>query len=385
MTAPAFMQLPPLALYLHLPWCVRKCPYCDFNSYQVRDPIPEQTYIDALLRDLELELPRVGDRPVISIFIGGGTPSLFSGSAVQNLLSGVRARLPLAAAAEITLEANPGTVDAAHFAAYREAGVNRLSIGAQTFDAAQLQTLGRIHDAAAIDNAVTIARAAGFDNINLDLMFGLPGQSPTQALEDLDRAMALGPEHLSWYELTIEPNTAFHHRPPTLPTEDAIVELHAEGIERLAAQGYARYEISAYARQGRRCRHNLNYWRFGDYLGIGAGAHGKLSDAPARRILRSARQRQPAAYIRTAGSAAVCSLEAIDEPGQIATEFMMNALRLCAGVESSLFSRHTGLDPEVIAAPLARALALGLLQPDDARIQPSARGLACLNDLLQLF
>ena len=385
MTAPAFSQIPPLALYIHLPWCVRKCPYCDFNSYQLRGSIPEQAYVDALLLDLDGELPHAAGREIISIFIGGGTPSLFSGVALKSLLDGVRARLPLAADVEITLEANPGTVDAAHFAAYREAGVKRLSIGAQSFDPGQLEQLGRIHDPGAIVTAMRTARAAGFDNINLDLMFGLPGQSVAAALADLEQALALGPEHLSWYELTIEPNTAFHHRPPPLPVEDALADMQAVGMARLAAAGYRRYEVSAFARQGRACRHNSNYWRFGDYLGIGAGAHGKLSDIVGGRILRSARQRQPAAYIRMAGGERCRKLERIVDGRQIVTEFMMNALRLCGGVERALFAAHTGLDPGVISAPLARARALGLLERDTGWIRPTARGMSCLNDLLQLF
>jgi len=297
----------------------------------------------------------------------------------------VRARLPLAADVEITLEANPGTVDAAHFCGYREAGVKRLSIGAQSFDPGQLRTLGRIHDPEAITVAMRTAREAGFDNINLDVMFGLPGQSVAAALADLEQALALGPEHLSWYELTIEPNTAFHHRPPALPAEDALADMQDAGMARLAAAGYSRYEVSAFARAGQECRHNMNYWRFGDYLGIGAGAHGKLSDIAGGGILRSACQRQPAAYIRLAGGERCRSRERILAGRQIATEFMMNALRLCGGVERALFAAHTGLDLGVISAPLTRARALGLLERDTGRIRPTARGMSCLNDLLQLF
>jgi len=385
MSGPVFSQLPPLALYIHLPWCVRKCPYCDFNSYQRREDIPEQAYVEALLRDLDTDLSQVAGREIISVFFGGGTPSLFSGAALQSLLDGVRARLSLAADVEITLEANPGTVDAAHFCGYREAGVNRLSIGAQSFDPGQLQTLGRIHDPEAITVAMNTAREAGFDNINLDLMFGLPGQSVAAALADLEQALALGPAHLSWYELTIEPNTAFHHRPPVLPVEDALADMQAAGMACLSAAGFSRYEVSAFARSGCECRHNINYWRFGDYLGIGAGAHGKLSDIAGGRILRSARQRQPAAYIRMAGSERCRGQESIVDGRQIATEFMMNALRLCGGFESSLFTMHTGLDPEVIIAPLARARELGLLERSAERIRPTARGMSCLNELLQLF
>ncbi len=385
MPAPAFTQLPPLSLYIHLPWCVRKCPYCDFNSYQVGAAIPERAYIEALLRDLEWQRAQVAGREIISIFIGGGTPSLFSGAALTSLLDGIRAHVSLADGVEITLEANPGSVDRAHFRAYRQAGVNRLSIGAQSFDAGQLRRLGRIHDPGAIIVAMETARAAGFDNINLDLMFGLPGQSVGAALADLEQALALEPEHISWYELTIEPNTAFHHRPPSLPAEQALVDMHLAGMQRLSAGGFERYEVSAFARRGRACRHNLNYWRFGDYLGIGAGAHGKLSDGVAGRILRRAGHRQPAAYIRLAGGSGCGTEEAIIDPVRIRAEFMMNALRLCAGVEASLFPAHTGLDPVLIRAPLARARELGLLHEGGGRIRPSPRGLACLNDLLQLF
>ncbi|RTZ79468.1 MAG: YggW family oxidoreductase, partial [Gammaproteobacteria bacterium] len=266
---------PPLGLYVHIPWCVRKCPYCDFNSHAAQGELEEQAYVDALLTDLARE--EAGGRVVETLFIGGGTPSLFSGEAITRLLQGIRDTLDLASDTEITLEANPGAVDAAHFEAYREAGVNRLSIGIQSFDGDALQRLGRIHDARQAVEAFETARAAGFENINLDLMFGLPQQKLEEALDDLRRAIALGPEHLSWYQLTLEPHTPFHRHPPPLPADDLVWEMQEQGLELLAKAGYGRYETSAHALVGWRCRHNLNYWRFGDYLGIGAGAHGKIT------------------------------------------------------------------------------------------------------------
>ncbi|HCO42772.1 MAG TPA: oxygen-independent coproporphyrinogen III oxidase-like protein, partial [Gammaproteobacteria bacterium] len=272
--AAQFSSAPPLSLYVHLPWCVRKCPYCDFNSHVAGAALPQAAYIDALLRDLEADLPLVWGRPVISVFLGGGTPSLFEPDAIDRLLSELRARLPVLAGAEITLEANPGTLDTARLAGFREAGVNRLSLGVQSFDDACLKALGRIHDAAAARRAVQVARACGFERLNLDLMFGLPGQDVDQALRDLDTALAAEPGHLSWYQLTLEPNTVFYSHPPPLPAPERMEAIYEAGLARLAAAGYSRYEVSAYARPGHGCQHNVNYWQFGDYLGIGAGAHG---------------------------------------------------------------------------------------------------------------
>ncbi len=298
-----FTATPPLTLYIHVPWCVRKCPYCDFNSHALREAIPEQAYITALLADLEQELPAVWGRTVETVFIGGGTPSLLSPAAFERLLGEIRARLSLKPGAEITLEANPGTVDQASFAGFREAGINRLSLGIQSFQPRLLENIGRIHNDSEALAAIEAARQAGFDNINLDLMFGLPGQDIAQAIMDLRTAAALAPEHLSWYELTIEPNTWFHRHPPERGDDETRWEMQAAGYALLQAAGYTRYETSAHARDGRQCRHNLNYWQFGDYLGIGAGAHGKITDAASQRIYRVAKVRHPRNYLETAHTA----------------------------------------------------------------------------------
>ena len=295
---PAFTAPVPLALYIHIPWCARKCPYCDFNSHEARGPVPERAYVDALLADLEQDLPRVWGRRLESVFIGGGTPSLFSAEALERLLSGLRARLPLRPDTEITLEANPGTVERGRFAEFREAGINRLSIGVQSFDDEQLRRLGRIHDRRDAFAAAEAAHAAGLDNFNLDLMFGLPGQTVAQGLADIANAIALQPAHVSYYQLTIEPNTLFHQSPPTLPDDEMIDAIQQRAQVELARQGYERYEVSAFARENRRCRHNLNYWEFGDYLGIGAGAHGKLTDPASGQIHRLWKLKHPRDYLK---------------------------------------------------------------------------------------
>ena len=377
---------PPLALYVHLPWCVRKCPYCDFNSHALSGALPEGRYLDALTADLDaqwtlLEAPR----PLQSVFIGGGTPSLLSGRAVAGLLDGIRRRCVLTADAEITLEANPGTVDAGHFAAYRRAGVNRLSIGVQSLSAAHLRALGRIHDPVQARAAVTIARRAGFDNLNLDLMFGLPGQTLSGAAADLDALLELEPEHVSYYQLTLEPNTAFHHAPPTLPEDDLTDDMQQNGIERLAAAGFGHYEISAFARPGRRCRHNLNYWTFGDYLGIGAGAHGKLTDPVSGQILRRARQRQPRAYLDAVTRTEPVGSTRILDDADLMLEFALNAFRLVDGVETDLFGQRTGLPADRIAAPVAAARRDGLLEAGPDRLRPTALGLRFANELMGRF
>ncbi len=382
-------MLPALALYVHVPWCVRKCPYCDFNSHGVgrRAELPEAEYLQALLADLDADLPLAAGRELVSIFIGGGTPSLMSADFYRRLLEGIAARLPLADAIEITLEANPGTLERGRFAGYREAGINRLSLGVQSFQAAQLEALGRIHSGEDAEAAVREAREAGFDNLNLDLMHGLPGQTPALALQDLERGLALGPEHLSWYQLTLEPNTEFHRHPPCLPDEEILWDIQDLGHERLEAAGLARYEISAYARPGRRSRHNLNYWRFGDYLGIGAGAHGKLSQPSADdgglRIERRWKSRQPDAYLRrrhdprgfVAGHRRVRAEE-------LPLEFAMNALRLPEGVPMAAWDETTGLPRREFASRLAAAREKGLLVEDAERLQASPRGLLFLNELL---
>jgi putative oxygen-independent coproporphyrinogen III oxidase len=368
----------PLALYVHFPWCVRKCPYCDFNSHALRGEIPESAYVDALLRDLDFELPQT--RTVDSIFMGGGTPSLFSGRALARFLEGAAKRLQFAADIEITLEANPGTIDEAHFRDYRAAGINRLSIGVQSMDAAQLRRLGRIHDPAAVRSAVTVARRAGFDNLNLDLMFALPQQTPDEADADLIAALALEPEHLSYYQLTLEPNTEFAARPPPLPADDDAWTMQVQGLQRLADAGFARYEVSAYARAGRRARHNLNYWRFGDYLGIGAGAHAKLSGAHGAR--RRARHKHPKTYMETAGSAAMIQEDRLVASDELVFEFCMNALRLDEGFSWSDFETRTGLERGVLEKALAEPQSQGLLRFTDTGAAPTPLGLQHLNTLL---
>jgi oxygen-independent coproporphyrinogen-3 oxidase len=380
-----FDSLPPLSLYVHLPWCVRKCPYCDFNSYEARSALPDRDYVDALLRDLRAEAPLAQGRIVDTVFLGGGTPSLFSGEAIEALLAGLRAEVALDPEVEITLEANPGAVDAARFAAFRAAGVNRLSIGVQSFREAKLRALGRIHDAADARAAVAAARAVGFDNLNLDLMYGLPDDDVDGALADLEETLRLAPEHLSWYQLTLEPNTAFERRPPPLPSDDAVAEIEARGRVLLSAEGFGRYEISAYARQGRRCRHNLNYWRFGDYLGLGAGAHGKVTLAAEQEIERRAKARNPRTYQLTAGSSAAVTCERIAAREQAALEFLLNALRLPEGVDVEVFEARAGQQVETIAAARAAAVEQGWLADEPAALRATPAGLERLNRLLELF
>jgi putative oxygen-independent coproporphyrinogen III oxidase len=380
-----FTALPPLSLYVHLPWCVRKCPYCDFNSHEAKDDVPEQAYVDALIADLEQELPTVWGRPVETVFIGGGTPSLFSPEALDRLLSQVRALLPVPATAEITLEANPGSSETGKFAEFRAIGINRLSIGVQSFNADMLQRLGRIHGPREAISAVEAAHAAGFEELNLDLMYGLPGQSTAQALADLEQAMALQPTHLSHYQLTIEPNTRFAHTPPTLPEDDALWEIQQTCQTRLAAAGYEQYEVSAYARAGHRCRHNLNYWQFGDYLGIGAGAHAKISSAQAQRIVRIAKLRHPRDYLAKAASPLRIAEERNLTRLEAGFEFMLNALRLNEGFPVALFAQHTGLPLITVEEALQAAERKGLIARDMHAIRPTDLGRRFLNDLTALF
>ncbi len=375
----------PLSLYLHFPWCVRKCPYCDFNSHEAPDAIPEAAYIDALLADLQQELPAVWGRPIQSIFIGGGTPSLISPEGLERLLSHLRALLPLHPAVEITLEANPGTVEQQRFAEYRAAGINRLSIGIQSFNAEMLTRLGRIHGREEALHAAEAAHGAGFDNFNLDLMFGLPGQNEAQALADLQQAIALAPSHISYYQLTIEPNTAFFHHPPVVPEDDILWTMQCRGQETLAAAGYLQYEVSAYAREGMRCQHNLNYWQFGDYLGIGPGAHGKLTHTGKGRVERRWKQRHPQKYLETAHGAGVIAGQQELARDDLALEFMMNALRLAQGFDCRLFQEHTGLPLSILTGPLELAVSQGLIEWKPLRIIPTERGRNYLNELLQLF
>ncbi|TMG75280.1 MAG: oxygen-independent coproporphyrinogen III oxidase-like protein [Betaproteobacteria bacterium] len=375
-------QLPPLALYVHIPWCVRKCPYCDFNSHQAKGDTPERAYVEALVTDLELALPDVWGRRVYSVFFGGGTPSLFSAAAIETLISAFRARLPLAADCEITLEANPGTFEAEKFRGYREAGVNRLSIGVQSFNPEHLKALGRIHDDKEARRAIEIAKAS-FENINLDLMYALPQQTPTEALADVEAALEVDTAHLSFYHLTIEPNTLFHRHPPKLPEEDAAAAMQDAIGTALADGGYVHYETSAWARPGRECRHNLNYWRFGDYLGIGAGAHSKLSFPD--RVARAVRWKQPKEYLQRVAEGRPVQESHDVQRADLVFEFMMNALRLPEGFAVGSFVERTGLQIAVAEKPLAQAETRGLILRDHERIRPTDLGQRFLNDLLQLF
>ena len=377
-----FNALPPLSLYIHIPWCVRKCPYCDFNSHEARGVLPEDEYVAALLIDLEAALPRVWGRQVLTVFIGGGTPSLISVRALDALLAGVRARLPLAADAEVTLEANPGTVEAEKFAGFRTAGVNRLSLGIQSFNDRHLSALGRIHDAAEARRAAELALRT-FDNVNLDLMYALPGQTPAEATADIATAIAYAPQHLSAYHLTLEPNTYFHRYPPALPDDDTAAEMQDALEAQLADAGYEHYETSAFARAGRRSRHNLNYWMFGDYLGIGAGAHSKISSHDS--VLRQARYKQPQAYLDQVVLGAPVQTEQILGRDDLCFEFMMNALRQNQGFDLSLFPARTGLELTRILATLDQAETRGLLTRDHQRAVPTPLGRRFLNDLMQLF
>ena len=381
----AFAAPPPLSLYVHLPWCIAKCPYCDFNSYEAgKAGVDEASYVDALLHDLDAEAPLAQGRALSSVFIGGGTPSLFSGASIKRLLAGVRERLDVAESAEITLEANPGAVEAARFAEYRDAGVNRLSIGVQSFRSAPLRRLGRVHGADEAVRAIELARAAGFASFNVDLMYALPDDDAEGALADLRAALAHEPPHLSWYQLTLEPNTAFHRKPPPLPAEEVVLEIERRGRELLEARGYRRYEVSAYERAGR-CAHNSNYWRFGDYLGIGAGAHGKVTLPDLAAIERRAKARNPRTYASAAGNARAVTVERIADPAQVAVEFMMNALRLPDGVPLKLFEERAGQPVGAIERPLEEARARGWIADEPGVLRPTASGLEVLNRLLALF
>ncbi len=387
---PGTLQLgesPPLALYVHLPWCLAKCPYCDFNSHALPRPdqggLPESRYIEALIADLEASLPQVWGRPVHSVFIGGGTPSLFSADAIGRLLAAIRARLPLLPGCEITLEANPGSFERDRFRDFRKAGVTRLSVGVQSFDDAMLAKLGRVHDGAQARAALTEA-AAAFDTFNLDLMYALPDQSLAQLHADLDIALSFAPPHLSIYHLTIEPNTRFATAPPAhLPDDDLASDMLDAITDRTASVGLQRYEVSAFARSGHRCRHNLNYWQFGDYLGIGAGAHGKLSYP--HRVVRQVRWREPNTYLERSMAGQAMSNDDEVPRSQLPFEFMLNALRLREGFALADFTARTGLAITAIAKPLAEAEARGLLERDFSRVWPSARGFDFLSDLQALF
>ena len=381
-TASGLSTPPPLALYIHIPWCVRKCPYCDFNSHESRSEIPERAYVDALIADLEQSVPNIWGRKVRSIFFGGGTPSLFSPYAIDRILSQVRALVQLEYAAEITLEANPGTVDESHFNGFREAGVNRLSIGIQSFDPRYLKALGRIHDERQAISAAELALQT-FDQVNLDVMYALPGQSMADALADAARACAIGPQHLSFYHLTLEPNTPFHRTPPSLPDDDTSADMQERIEQVLMHHGYEHYETSAFARKGHQCRHNLNYWQFGDYLGIGAGAHSKLSYHD--RITRERRHKHPNRYLEQAVKGlAVEEVWAIPAD-ELGFEFMMNTLRLTGGFDIRLFQQRTGRPIQDIEAALKLARTRGLVVVDGDTVKPTLLGQRFLNELLQLF
>jgi len=383
-SSPTFRELPPLSLYVHLPWCLAKCPYCDFNSHEWRGggTPPEDAYVDALVLDLEHALPSVWGRRVSTVFLGGGTPSLFAPEAIDRLLSAVRARVALVPGAEVTMEANPGTFERARFEGFRDAGVNRLSIGVQSFAPRSLAALGRVHDGAEA-RAAAAAAVELFDEVNLDLMYGLPGQGIDDALADVETALAFRTTHLSCYQLTIEPNTRFHRDRPELPDEDEVADMHEAIAARLASAGFAHYEVSAYARPGHRCRHNLNYWSFGDYLGIGAGAHAKVS-MPAS-IVREVRWKQPKQYMaRVAAGEPVMERRGV-APAELGFEFMLNALRLVDGVPSALFAERTGVPIASIAREIAAATSRGLLDPDPAVLRATPLGQRFQNELVAMF
>jgi oxygen-independent coproporphyrinogen-3 oxidase len=411
--------LPPLSLYIHIPWCIRKCPYCDFNSHEVKSvlassakaptdvvklhprgaPLPisgeglgrgantlgaenEQRYIDALIADLDVTLPKVWGRRVHTIFFGGGTPSLLSAAGIDNILAAVRARLPVEADAEITLEANPGTFEADKFKGYRDAGVNRLSIGIQSFNAKHLMALGRVHNDTEAKRAIDIAQA-NFDNINLDIMFALPSQTLAECEQDIQTALSFGTNHLSIYHLTLEPNTLFHRFPPAFPDDELAADMQEMILDKLAAAGYQHYETSAYAKPSKQCRHNLNYWRFGDYIGIGAGAHGKISFPD--RITREARYKQPNAFMEKAMLGDAIQDASTIGPAELPFEFMLNALRLTMGFPVALFTERTGLPINKVSRELAAAEAKGLVTRDHLHIKPTPKGQLFLNDLLEIF
>jgi putative oxygen-independent coproporphyrinogen III oxidase len=377
-------QLPPLSLYIHIPWCERKCPYCDFNSHQATADIPEHAYVEALLADLEQDLPLTQGRELQSIFIGGGTPSHFSGASLRALLQGVQRRKGLHPQVEITIEANPGSAEVAKFAQFVEAGVNRISLGIQSFQDQQLQRLGRVHNSEQAAAAVELVGNAGCSNFNIDLMHGLPGQTIASALADLQQALSYKPPHLSWYQLTIEPNTEFYKRPPVLPEENLLGDIQTSGEIMLNQQGFSGYEVSAYARGDAACRHNLNYWQFGDYIGIGAGAHGKLTDLGSGTVWRTAKTRQPDAYLR-ASPDQFCSQRRSLHSKDLISEYLLNALRLHAGFELSQFSSHTGLDASVIMDDIQSLQQRELLEQEEGRVRASPLGRRFLDTVIAEF
>ncbi|MBB6056283.1 radical SAM family heme chaperone HemW [Tolumonas osonensis] len=377
------LQLPPLSLYIHIPWCVQKCPYCDFNSHALKQQVPEADYVAALLADLDADLMYVQGRQLQSIFIGGGTPSLFSAEAIKSLLDGVAARVPFAADIEITMEANPGTVEAGRFAGYQQAGVTRISIGVQSFQPEKLQRLGRIHDPAQAIAAGLQAKQAGLRSFNIDLMHGLPEQSVSDALSDLQQAIDIAPPHLSWYQLTIEPNTAFGSRPPVLPEDETLWDIQEQGHQLLLAAGYRQYEISAYAKPGYECRHNLNYWQFGDYLGIGCGAHGKITLPAEDRIIRTAKVKHPKGYLDPARAFLDRSWDVDNEDRPF--EYFMNRMRLFRPIPKAEFTARTNLPAETVEQLFKRAYEQGLLEQTDTEWLVTELGHRYLNTLLTML
>jgi len=377
-------QLPPLSLYVHFPWCIQKCPYCDFNSHAIKQGIPESEYIEALLRDLENDLPLVWGRKINTIFMGGGTPSLFSPESMDNLLAGIRARIPLSPNAEITMEANPGSIENERLSGFRETGINRVSIGVQSFNDEQLKRLGRIHDADTAIKAIESAKRAGFDNFNIDLMFALPKQTVEQAMSDIETALLLSPSHISYYQLTIEPNTEFHHKPPQLPDDELAWEIFTQGKNKLAENNFQQYEVSAYSLEKHNCRHNTNYWLFGDYLGIGAGAHAKISDANQQTITRYWKHRHPKEYLASINNSSIAGQRTL-KSNELVFEFLMNALRLTNGFDLHTFQKHTGLGREELHNKLAHFINQGLIiwNEDNGSINASEKGQLFLNDILE--
>ena len=380
---PKFTETPPTSLYIHLPWCVRKCPYCDFNSHEIKENLPEELYVAALLDDFARHLPLIAGRQLISIFFGGGTPSLFSPRAISKILHGIAQQIDFIPEIEITLEANPGTVDQAHFHDYRQAGINRISLGIQSLQNEKLKTLGRIHDRENAERAILIAKQAGFDNFNLDIMYGLPQQTLDDALADLRGALHFAPTHFSWYQLTLEPNTLFYHQKPVLPEDDHLWEMQIAGQEILATAGYQQYEVSAYAQSQKQCVHNRNYWEFGDYLGIGAGAHSKITCIKTGNVTRFAQIKHPRDYLESAKRHNPIVTTIADK--DIAFEFMLNALRLTQGVSVALFESRTGLSIDYIADILNQAKQKKLLIDDLTHLSPTPHGKKFLNDLITMF
>jgi putative oxygen-independent coproporphyrinogen III oxidase len=378
-----FTKTIPLSLYIHIPWCVKKCPYCDFNSHQAKNEIPEDLYVQALLSDLEKNLPKIWGRRFVSIFFGGGTPSIFSPQAIEKILTGVNTRVPFNSDIEITLEANPGTVDEARFAGFRQAGVNRLSIGVQSLQNEKLAALGRIHNRDYALRAIDAAQKAGFENMNLDLMHGLPNQSKIDAMQDLQDALQWKTPHLSWYQLTIEPNTFFHHKPPKLPEEEILWDIQESGKKLISDNGLNQYEISAYSQPGKECVHNINYWEFGDYLGIGAGAHSKLTGMENQHITRHSQFKNPKDYLNLEKN--FTESEIIISEKDIIFEFMLNALRLTKGVSAELFSERTGLEFSVLNNFLEKAREKKLISDKENFLQPTEMGFRFLNDLMGMF